>query len=52
MQANIECETCGRDDVELTQVRRKVWYCKSHIGLFTQHWAINPNLEPFEEEAK
>lgn len=45
-----ECECCGRDDVELTLVRKNTWYCNHHLQLFTKNWSISPNLEPFEKD--
>ena len=46
-----ECETCGRDDVDLTLVRQNTYYCNRHLPLFTQHWTIDPTLKPFETKA-
>jgi hypothetical protein len=46
----IECETCGRDDVELTEVRKRIYYCRRHLPLFTQHWEVDPTRDAPELE--
>ena len=49
-----ECDTCGRDDLELVEVRRGVYFCHKHLPLFEREHVVDPNREPpgFEVNCK